>query len=365
MIRNSILTACPFALGLSLIACQTDNPQSAGERPIPSGVGVEETASRDAAYIREYAALKAEGLDPQAMGRAISGLAGRYGYLPYASAPDEAEFRGVSGALPDPEPGLGKASASAGYMRAKLILRKSRRIRADYGFVQSFLVSPGQMIIAEAIASANNYDPYSGTTRSLPPADPFLVGFTSTGGSTKCCESRFRVVGFSDDVDPQAGVLNSAFSWTNNSDDLVQIDVAAFTYGTLTPGFMTLRVRIGSGGSYPTKYNQERFVTAAPVYDNLANTDPVCTLGPSSTHLKLAKDASDVRPANFGVIAVNTQTMRGAIVAEEFSSLTLDETLPGGYPNLVVGIYNGIGRIPAPPQYSYLAQQYDLFSCPN
>ena len=41
------------------------------------------------------------------------------------------------------------------------------------------------------------------------------------------------------------------------------------------------------------------------------------------------------------------------------------EALPGGYPNLVAGIYNGIGRIPAPPQYSFLAQQYDLFSCPD
>lgn len=364
MIRNSILTACPFALGLLLIACQTDNPQSAGEKPIPAGNGVEETASREAAFIREYAALKAKGLDPRAMGRATSVLAGNYGYLPNASAPDGAESRDVP-VQPDPEAGLEKASASGDYMRTKLILRKSRRMRADYGFVQSFLVKPGQMIIAEAIASANNYDPYSGNTRSLPPADPFLVGFTSTGGSTKCCESRFRVVGFSDDVDAQAGVLNSAFSWTNNSDDLVQIDLAAFTYGILTPGFMTLRVRIGSGDSYPVKYNQERFVTAAPVWNNLANTDPVCTLGPSGTRLKLAKDASDVRPANFGVIAVNSQTMRGAIVAEEFSTLALDEALPGGYPNLVVGIYNGIGRIPAPPQYSYLMQQYDLFSCPN
>ncbi len=365
MIRNSKWTAYPFALGFFFIACQTDDPQSAADRPIPAGAGSGGTASRHAAYSREYAALKAKGLDPQAMDRALSGLAGRYGYHPYAPAPDGEGSREAPAEVPNPETGLGKASAASGFMQAKYVVRKSRRIRADYGFLQSFIVPAGKTIKADAFASAVNFDPYAASPVSLPPADPFLVGFTQTAGNGSCCSFKFGVVGFSDDIDAASGNFDGAFSWTNNSNDMVQVNVAAFVYGTQNPGFMTLRIRIGSGGSYTTKYNQERFVTAAPVYDNLANTDPNCTLGPSGTQLRLAKNVSDARPAGFAVIGVNSQTMRGAMVAEEFSNLALDETLPGGYPNLVVGIYTGIGRIPTPPANSYLAQQYDLFSCPN
>jgi hypothetical protein len=360
MIRNSKWTAYPFALGLFLIACQTDDPQSAVERPIPEGTGVEGPASPDAAYLREYAALKAKGLDPQAMGRAISGLAERYGYHAYASAPDGEDSREVPAEVPGPEAGLGKAAAGSKY-----VLRKSRRIRTDYGFLQSFLVPAGKTIKADAFASSVNYDPYAASPVSLPPADPFLVGFTQTAGNGSCCSFKFGVVGFSDDIDAASSNFDGAFSWTNNSNDVVQINVAAFVYSTQTPGFMTLRVRIGSGGVYSTKYNQERYVNAAPVYDNLANTDPNCTVGPSGTLLRLSKNVSNTPPAGFAVLGVNAQTMRGAMVAEEFSSLVLDETLPGGYSNLLVGMYIGVGRVPTPPANSYLAQQYDLFSCPN
>jgi hypothetical protein len=111
MIRNSIWTACPFALGLFLAACQTDDTQSAGEKPVPGAV-VQGKASRDA-YLREYAALKAKGLDPQAMDRAISGLADRYGYHPYASAPDGEGSLEVPAEVPDFGMGLGKAAAGS------------------------------------------------------------------------------------------------------------------------------------------------------------------------------------------------------------------------------------------------------------
>jgi hypothetical protein len=244
-------------------------------------------------------------------------------------------------------------------------LRKNRRIRTDYGFLQSFVVPAGKTIKADAFASSVNYDPYAASPVSLPPADPFLVGFTETAGDGSCCSFKFGVVGFSDDIDAAAGNFDGAFTWTNTSNDMVQINVAAFVYSTQTPGFMTLRVRIGSGGVYTTKYNQERYVNAAPVYDDLANTDPNCTVGPSGTLLRLQKNVSNTPPAGFVILGVNAGTLRGAMVAEEFNSLVLDEVLPGGYSNLLVGFYNGIGRVPTPPANSYMAQQWDLFSCPN
>lgn len=370
MIRKSIWAALPLALGMITISCQSQDPVlTAGEKPNPFGSeGLDNTApdpARTAAFAKEYAALKAKGIPPQERGQAIIELANRYGFSTHAPSSDLSENEAVPVALPVTDAGLEKAAAASGYMKTKLIVRKSRRIRADYGFVESFLIPAGKTIKVDAIASANNYDPYSTPTQYLPQADPFVVGTLSTSNTTNCCDSRFDVIGFSDDVDAAAGNFNGAFTWTNTSNQLVQVDLAAFLYDAQSRGFMTLKVRIGSGNSYVTQLNQERFVTAAPIYDNMANPDPVCTLGPSKTFVRLAKDASSVAPSYFSVMGINAQTMRGAFVAAVFSSLDMQDVLPSGYPNLLVGIYDVGTRVPTTPPYSYLAEQLDMFSCPN
>ena len=138
----------------------------------------------------------------------------------------------------------------------------------------------------------------------------------------------------------------------------------------VTEGKTTFTLRIppfGTAAAY--NWSNTRFTSAVPYYVNYTpDTDFGACSGPSWSRIRLVKDYSKGYGGRRPRLQFRDHDRR--IYTGSFGYTVLGGVLPSGYPNMVLGFYEGLnydiedveaGLVPYSNFYYY---QEDLYSCP-
>jgi len=336
--------ALALSLGLGLMGCnQPESPVVANPSPAEQPADSPRTPT---AFEHDWLALKAQGLSPKAMAEAAPALRAKYG-LPPLDLPAEPDAAGPKGV---PEAGATQALGKAAAGTFQSFQVKSGRILFNFVHYRDVSVAAGQTLVMTASASD------AGT-------DPVLIAFYKTSASAAPSAYKATIVAWNDDYN---GGLNSYATWKNNTGATKSVRVMSYVYSQANAGKTSFTVVITASSGAPVYVTSEnRYTSAAPIYNNDAIDYGSC-LGPISTDIQLLKDYSPGYGA--GMLAFNSKTMTGGYMRETDGYLALNAALPDGYPNMVLGFYEGknftIDDINTLPYSSFYYRQHDIYSCP-
>ncbi|MBW8886464.1 MAG: hypothetical protein JF616_01800 [Fibrobacteres bacterium] len=337
--------ALAISLGLGLMGCnQPETPVAAAPSPAEQPADSPRAAT---AFEHDWLALKAQGLSPKAMAEAAPGLRAKYGLPPIELAPgqDEAAPAGVPEAVA-PQ-GLGKTEVVFKTFAAKL-----SRINFFFVHFRDVNVGDGQTITI-----------HSGAVD--PGTDPAVIAFYKTTGSADPAAYQVKIVAWNDDFSPYEGV-NASATWVNNTGSAKMVRVLGYNYLGENAGKTSFSVMVTeNSGAIDYLSSESRFTSAAPIYDNNPPHGSSCQ-GPFLSTIRLTKDYS--AGYGSGILAFNYGSMTGAYIRETTASLNLDAVLPGVYPNMVLGFYEGknftIDDINNLPYSEFMWDQEDKYLCP-
>jgi hypothetical protein len=338
--------ALALSLGLGLMGCnQPESPAVANPSPAEQPADSPHTPT---AFEHDWLALKAQGLSPKAMAEAAPALRAKYGLPPIesAAAPD--------GAVPAvvPDAGALQALGKTEVARFRDFEVKSSRIIFYFAHYRDVSVGAGQTLTINSGA----VDP--GT-------DPAVIAFYKTTGSADPAAYQVKIVAWNDDFSPYEGV-NASATWQNNTGSAKVVRVLGYVYLPESSGKTSFSVMVtGNFGIVYYLSGETRFTSAAPVYDNYPDTHGACA-GPLSSSIQLIKNVS--AGYGSGILAFNRGTMTGGYIRETNATLKLDAVLPGGYPNMLLGFYEGknftFDDIDKLPYNDFFYNQTDNYHCP-
>jgi len=193
--------------------------------------------------------------------------------------------------------------------------------------------------------------------------DPVLIAFYKTSASADPSAYKATIVAWNDDSN---GGVNSSDTWKNNTGSTKLVRVMSYVYLPANAGKTSFSVMVtNTWGLIGYLSAETRYTSAAPIYNNDAINKGACQ-GPLSSEIQLLKDYSPGYGA--GVLAFNSKTMTGGYIRETDAYLALNSVLPDGYPNMILGFYEGknftIDDINTLPYSSFYYRQHDIYSCP-
>jgi hypothetical protein len=332
MLLRRLALSAPLALGLALSACnQGDNapvPTAIPETQSPAESGDIPLDPKALAFEQELLAVKARETDPEKIEAANRVIMARYGYAIPQMEAQAPEADPVDGPLP-----LAKEAAfTTKWHRVRLM-------NLAYQFAHSVAVAvpPGYSLDVKA-ASVDG-----GT-------DPVLVGFYQTSGSL-LGEKAFtiKVVGYNNDE--TSFTVNSRFKYKNNGVATMPIRLVSFCYPG-TYGRTRLSYTLKVPGSVATVFSQTMWVSGMAQYWNHIEDNPKDFAGcvsVTASLIRLEKKVGAGAGIGTSLLAVHGSAMRGGFIRETTDNLLLEDVLPSGGDNLLLGFVEGDGK-PQPPQ---------------
>jgi hypothetical protein len=339
MKTRGLIAAFAAMLGAYLCACDPDS-----DTAVQAAVPRQESGNAGSDFDRAVLAIKAMKATQEEKTSAIDALASRYGHI--VAAP-----RAANPVIPD------DGTIEAGPLRkvagdwsvVRFYPKKGHSFGNDFVLgTPGLLVRPGQTFNSWTARPAGSV------------ADPYTVAFYQTRISGNAF--RINVVGLSDDIE---GSLDSRISWTNQTGSDQWVFSYAFAYSGSTGGKATLISKVDGGTPQAITDEMHGLVEYGNNKSTPAPADG-CT-GPNFDRLSLHTVSRG--GYTYGIMLVNSETMKGGLIYNDNGIATQTLNLPGpatpsGYPNFMLWFAtsqaegSGTGG-------DYTGTQYQAYSCPS
>jgi hypothetical protein len=311
-----------------IFGCNRQNDLVSDHSPEP-------VTANPSGYTKAWIQLKSENLTPESRRIRAEKIAEEFGFSLSSVSRNASidNFDVVEGAMPKAGATIPPGPVQSQY-RDFVVM--SGRVNSYFSHFVQVSVKNGEVLKGSTVANLNNSDP--GTPNvPRPPADPFMVAFYQTATTNEPNAYPIKMVAINDDID--AGNTDCSISWTNNTGSTKTVTVLSFVYSSEGRGFTTARVSVMSGNFGKLKYQKERWVSAAPSWEQKYPTESdLYTAGPLASKIRMRKGTAAAFEWGYGLLALNANTKNGGFMFNTEGFLDLPEVWNVGYPNLFLGI---------------------------